>query len=104
MQVATFAAIDIGSYDVTLEIFEISKKTGIHSIDTIRHRDVYKRQPFIFCRSGGRRPSAFRPRSEFIWPPERYRQIILKNFTGSSRRRRTTWIPHVRRQSIFPGH
>ena len=38
MQVATFAAIDIGSYDVTLEIFEISKKTGIHSIDTIRHR------------------------------------------------------------------
>lgn len=38
--------------------------------------------PFIFCRSGGRRPSAFRPRSEFIWPPERYRQIILKNFTG----------------------
>ena len=38
MQVATFAAIDIGSYDVTLEIFEIIKKTGIHSIDTIRHR------------------------------------------------------------------
>ena len=38
MQVSTFAAIDIGSYDVTLEIFEISKKAGIKSIDTIRHR------------------------------------------------------------------
>lgn len=28
MQYSTFAAIDIGSYDVILEIFEISKKTG----------------------------------------------------------------------------
>lgn len=26
MQYSTFAAIDIGSYDVILEIFEISKK------------------------------------------------------------------------------
>ena len=38
MQITTFAAIDIGTYDVTLEIFEISKKAGIHSIDTVRHR------------------------------------------------------------------
>lgn len=38
MQFATFAAIDIGSYDVTLEIFEISKKMGIHSVDRVRHR------------------------------------------------------------------
>ena len=38
MQIATFAAIDIGTYDVTLEIFEISKKAGIHSIDTVRRR------------------------------------------------------------------
>ena len=29
MQYSTFAAIDIGSYDVILEIFEISKKQGI---------------------------------------------------------------------------
>ena len=28
MQYSTFAAIDIGSYDVILEIFEISKKQG----------------------------------------------------------------------------
>ncbi len=38
MQPATFGTIDIGSYDVTLEIFEISKKSGIKSIDTVRHR------------------------------------------------------------------
>ncbi|HIV24332.1 MAG TPA: HD domain-containing protein [Candidatus Scatomonas pullistercoris] len=38
MQPATFATIDIGTYDVTLEIFEISRKSGIKSIDTVRHR------------------------------------------------------------------
>ena len=38
MQPATFGTIDIGTYDVTLEIFEISKKSGIKSIDTVRHR------------------------------------------------------------------
>ena len=38
MQPATFATIDIGTYDVTLEIFEISKRSGIQSIDTVRHR------------------------------------------------------------------
>jgi exopolyphosphatase/guanosine-5'-triphosphate,3'-diphosphate pyrophosphatase len=38
MAVTTFAAVDIGSYDVTLEVFEISKKNGIHCIDKIRHR------------------------------------------------------------------
>ena len=35
MQYSTFAAIDIGSYDVILEIFEISKKQGIRSVDKI---------------------------------------------------------------------
>ena len=38
MQIATFAAIDIGTYDVFLEIFEISRKQRIKSIDKIRHR------------------------------------------------------------------
>mgnify|MGYP000394223241 CR=1 FL=1 len=38
MQYSTFAAIDIGSYDVILEIFEISKKQGIRSVDKICHR------------------------------------------------------------------
>ena len=38
MQMATFAAIDIGTYDVFLEIFEISRKQRIRSIDKIRHR------------------------------------------------------------------
>ncbi len=38
MQIATFAAIDIGTYDVFLEIFEISRKQRIRSIDKIHHR------------------------------------------------------------------
>lgn len=38
MQVTTFAAVYIGSYDIILEVFEISKKTGISRTDTIRHR------------------------------------------------------------------
>ncbi|MBS6194980.1 MAG: HD domain-containing protein [Clostridiales bacterium] len=35
MAVLTFAAIDIGSYNVAMEIFEISRKQGIKSIDFV---------------------------------------------------------------------
>ncbi len=38
MQVTSFAAVYIGSYDIILEVFEISKKAGITRTDTIRHR------------------------------------------------------------------
>lgn len=38
MQVTAFAAVYIGSYDIILEVFEISKKAGIRRIDTVRHR------------------------------------------------------------------
>lgn len=38
MQINTFAAVNIGTYEVSLEIFEISKKLGIRSLDTVRHR------------------------------------------------------------------
>ncbi len=38
MQVTSFAAVYIGSYDIILEVFELSKKTGITRIDTVRHR------------------------------------------------------------------
>ncbi|MDO4489724.1 MAG: HD domain-containing protein [Lachnospiraceae bacterium] len=38
MQVTSFAAVYIGSYDIILEIFEISKRTGITPVDTLRHR------------------------------------------------------------------
>lgn len=37
MAIKTFAAIDIGSYELTMKIFEISRKGGIHPIDYIRH-------------------------------------------------------------------
>ena len=46
MAVTTFAAIDIGSYYISMEIFELSKKDGIRSLSRIRQnielgRDTY---------------------------------------------------------------
>lgn len=42
----TFASIYIGSYEISMKIFELSVKKGIHEVDCIRHRmelgrDVY---------------------------------------------------------------
>ena len=34
----TFAAIDVGSYELAMKIFEISSKSGLKEIDYIRHR------------------------------------------------------------------
>ncbi len=36
MAVITFAAIDIGSYNVSIEIFELSKKNGLKSLNRVR--------------------------------------------------------------------
>ena len=38
MEVRTFAAIDVGSYELAMKIFEISKKNKLREIDHIRHR------------------------------------------------------------------
>jgi exopolyphosphatase/guanosine-5'-triphosphate,3'-diphosphate pyrophosphatase len=38
MAYKTFAAIDIGSYELAMKIFEISSKNGIKEIDHIRHK------------------------------------------------------------------
>lgn len=37
MGVSTFAAIDVGSYELCMKIYEISKKNGIRQIDHVRH-------------------------------------------------------------------
>lgn len=37
MAVKTFAAIDVGSYEVSMKIFEVSSKSGMREIDHIRH-------------------------------------------------------------------
>ncbi len=34
----TFAAVHVGSYELTMKIYEISKKNGLKSLDHIRHR------------------------------------------------------------------
>ncbi|MCR5418417.1 MAG: exopolyphosphatase [Lachnospiraceae bacterium] len=38
MAYKTFAAIDVGSYELAMKIFEISPKKGLREIDHIRHR------------------------------------------------------------------
>ncbi len=38
MAVKTFAAIDVGSYELAMKIFEFSAKNGMKEIDHIRHR------------------------------------------------------------------
>ncbi len=37
MSVKTFAAIDVGSYEISMKIFEVSQKNGMREIDHIRH-------------------------------------------------------------------
>ncbi len=38
MAVKTFAAIDVGSFELSMKIFEISPRKGIREIDHVRHR------------------------------------------------------------------
>lgn len=38
MGVKTFAAIDVGSFELMLKIFEMSGRRGMREIDHIRHR------------------------------------------------------------------
>ena len=38
MAVTTFAAIDIGSYEVSMRIFELSKRIGFRELDDVRFR------------------------------------------------------------------
>ncbi|MBP3277790.1 MAG: exopolyphosphatase, partial [Butyrivibrio sp.] len=33
-----FAAIDVGSYEMALKIFELSDKRGVKELDHVRHR------------------------------------------------------------------
>ena len=49
MAVMTFAAIDIGSYEVSMKILELSSKYGMKEIDYIRHglelgKDAYNQK------------------------------------------------------------
>ena len=38
MTISTFAAIDVGSYEVSMKVFELSKKAGLREIDYVRSR------------------------------------------------------------------
>ena len=38
MAITTFAAIDVGSYDISMKIFELSRKTGFRELNDVRFR------------------------------------------------------------------
>ena len=38
MAVPTFAAIDIGSYEVSMKILEMSKRIGLREINEVRYK------------------------------------------------------------------
>ena len=38
MACTMFAAIDVGSYEVNLKIYELSARKGIHVVNHVRHR------------------------------------------------------------------
>ena len=38
MAITTFAAIDISSYEISMKIFEYSKKAGFRTVDDVRYR------------------------------------------------------------------
>ena len=40
MAVTTFAAIDLGSYEVRMKIFEMSKRTGFREINDVRYQAI----------------------------------------------------------------
>ncbi|MDO4518972.1 MAG: HD domain-containing protein [Eubacteriales bacterium] len=50
MAVTTFAAIDIGSYEVSMKIFELSKKNGLKEINDVRYRLEVGRGVYTFGR------------------------------------------------------
>ena len=44
MAVMTFAAIDIGSYEVSMKIFEMSKRIGFRELNDVRFRERYLKE------------------------------------------------------------
>lgn len=52
MQVRTFAAIDIGSYEISMKIFELSSKRGMKEISHLRYRLELGRDAFSIGKIG----------------------------------------------------
>ncbi len=47
MHIITFAAIDVGSYEVGMKIFELSSKAGMKQIDFVRHRIELGKEAYV---------------------------------------------------------
>ena len=55
MAITTFAAIDLGSYEVSMKVFEISKKAGLREVDYIRYRMDLGKDTYSQRHLGGER-------------------------------------------------
>ena len=51
MAVMTFAAIDIGSYEVSMKIFEMSKRIGFRELNDVRYSLEIERVSILTERS-----------------------------------------------------
>jgi exopolyphosphatase/guanosine-5'-triphosphate,3'-diphosphate pyrophosphatase len=52
MHITTFAAIDIGSYEVGMKIFELSSKVGMKQVDFVRHRIELGKDAYVLGKIG----------------------------------------------------
>ncbi len=52
MQLITFAAIDVGSYEVGMKIFEMSSRNGMRQIDFVRHRIELGKDAYVLGKIG----------------------------------------------------
>ena len=48
--IQTFAAIDVGSFEIEMGIYEISTKGGIRLVDHLRHVIARGRDSYKLCR------------------------------------------------------
>lgn len=52
MHITTFAAIDVGSYEVGIKIFELSSKSGMKQIDFVRQRIELGKDAYVLGKIG----------------------------------------------------
>ena len=85
MSFKTFAAIDVGSYELAMKIFEISKSNGIKEINSIRHRVELGLDSYLTGKiSGERMDELCRLLREFVVIMKEYKVDAYKVYGTSA--------------------
>ena len=93
MAVKTFAAIDVGSYELSMKIFEVSKARGIHEIDHIRHSIDMGTETYITGKLGYESPMT---KIQIISEQTRKsNKILSKNLKKSLHTCKTSKLPII---------